>query len=221
MLIAAYLCDALVASVLLAAATGKALWPEAFAASLKAADVSPIGVRILSVGVPLAEALTALALVALAHPLVGFVAAGTLLTVFTAWLLRAVASGKRHACACFGSVGAAIGWRTIARNLVLLLLATAGFIASPQLSRRVIAQPETLTWVVALTLIWLLASALQQARPVGTPSYYSRPPTANHAEKSCRTSCNLQSLQTLHNSILSWCHQARQTRQRHCASPHQ
>lgn len=169
MLIAAYLCDALVASVLLAAATGKALWPEAFAASLKAADVSPIGVRILSVGVPLAEALTALALVALAHPLVGFVAAGTLLTVFTAWLLRAVASGKRHACACFGSVGAAIGWRTIARNLVLLL-ATAGFIASPQLSRRVIAQPETLTWVVALTLIWLLASALQQARPYLTLS---------------------------------------------------
>ena len=58
-----------------------------------------------------------------ARPLVGAVAAVTLL-VFTGLIVRRLAEGKRPPCACFGSWSARpLGWQHIARNAVLLALA--------------------------------------------------------------------------------------------------
>lgn len=59
-----------------------------------------------------------------------------LLIVFTVVMVRLLRAGKRPACSCFGATSTApIGWRTVARNGVLMVLAVvvgAGAILYPE-----------------------------------------------------------------------------------------
>ena len=60
------------------------------------------------------------------------VAAAVLLAAFTVVIVRRVAAGDRAPCACFGSIGAdaPMSWRTVARNVGLLVLAAVAVAGS-------------------------------------------------------------------------------------------
>lgn len=72
-----------------------------------------------------ASELAAVALLC-AAPAPGFTACVALLAVFTVAIARALRTGKRVACRCFGSSGAALGPGHAVRNALLLAVAVAG-----------------------------------------------------------------------------------------------
>jgi hypothetical protein len=85
----------------------------------------------VATGLVPAELLTAVLLVVPASRVVGLVLAGLLLAAFTTAVVLALRAGRRPECHCFGRIGGAdVSGRTVARNLVLLLLAVAGLAGS-------------------------------------------------------------------------------------------
>jgi hypothetical protein len=53
-----------------------------------------------------------------------------LLLAFTVFLVRLLVTGRRPPCACFGTLSReAIGWGSIVRNGVLILLAVVAVVA--------------------------------------------------------------------------------------------
>ncbi len=115
-------------AVLLLAGAGKMLRSEEFAAALRLSHLPAVLVRPLGVVVPVLELGVALALV-LTTPRwlpVALGAASALLAAFTAWMGWVWARGLRVRCGCFGVGDAKVGGRSIARNLLLLLLALGG-----------------------------------------------------------------------------------------------
>jgi len=77
--------------------------------------------------VPVLELGIGLALLADLAPRPGpLLAAGVLLTLFTAWVLIVVIRRLDLSCACFGVGGATIGVRTVLRNVVMLAIAAGG-----------------------------------------------------------------------------------------------
>jgi hypothetical protein len=83
---------------------------------------------VLAVGVPIAELL--IAVVLLAVPPVGAVAALVLLAGFTAVVVREVRGGSEVPCACFGQPHAPpLSWTEVARNGMLAVLGVLGVAA--------------------------------------------------------------------------------------------
>ncbi|MDO3646225.1 MauE/DoxX family redox-associated membrane protein [Nocardia mangyaensis] len=81
------------------------------------------GVAAVALGVPVVEAVIAIALLLPATVWGGSVAALLLLAVFTAAIVRLLLRGEHPSCACFGAASAApIGTATLVRNGVLLTL---------------------------------------------------------------------------------------------------
>ena len=73
---------------------------------------------------PLLELAAALALLPLASAWWGAIAILALLAVFTAAILVNLARGRKPNCHCFGQISSApVGWRTVARNVILAALA--------------------------------------------------------------------------------------------------
>jgi hypothetical protein len=104
------------AAVLLCASAAKAMQREATTATFGALGLPAAAV--LAVAVPLVEALVAIALVV--RPAVGGYVALGLLGAFTLVVVRALASGKRVGCGCFGAVtDRPISPRDILRNGML------------------------------------------------------------------------------------------------------
>ena len=62
--------------------------------------------------------------------LAGFALAGATLAIFIAGTCLAIARGTQAACQCFGTHGARLGPRHVARDAVLLAVAIAGAVAS-------------------------------------------------------------------------------------------
>ncbi|NJM40965.1 MAG: redoxin domain-containing protein, partial [Anaerolineae bacterium] len=102
-----------------------------------------------------------------AQPL-GAIGALVLLLAFTLALAAQLLRGKHPTCACFGSLSqAAISWRSVARNGVLMALA-GGLMASPQTGILAIdfaALPAliALSWA-ALATLWLFHLTRQNGR---------------------------------------------------------
>ncbi|WP_330233868.1 redoxin domain-containing protein [Nocardia sp. NBC_00508] len=94
-------------------------------------------VPVVAWGLPIAEAMIAVALLLPRVSGLAAVAALLLLAVFTAAILRLLRRGERPSCSCFGAVSAMpIGPKTLARNGVLLVLAAAvgvGALTHPRL----------------------------------------------------------------------------------------
>lgn len=127
------------AVVFVAAAAGKALRADEFAAALRLSHLPEPVVRPLAALVPALEVALAFWLV-LAAPRalpLAFAAAAALLAAFTVWLGWVRARGLRVRCGCFGLGGGVIGPAALGRNTVLLGLALVGWglasrVATPQ-----------------------------------------------------------------------------------------
>jgi peroxiredoxin len=114
------------ASVLAIAAAAKLIDRRGFRTALAEFGV-PAGLAAVALpAVVLAEGAIALALVPAATARAGALAAVALIALFTGAIVLALRRGRRPACHCFGAIGAGpIGWRTVARNTALLVLALA------------------------------------------------------------------------------------------------
>lgn len=113
----------------------------------------------VAAALPWVEAVLAVAVLLPATAVPAAAGALALLLVFTAavlWLLRA---GKRPSCACFGAASERpIGWGTVARNGVLLLLAAA--VLAGALRRSDVPAVLPADNVLGLTLFALLTAVL-------------------------------------------------------------
>lgn len=100
--------------------------------TMAAFGLPPRAARRFGTLLPFAELLTALALVITPSGRWGGVAALVLLLIFNAGIINSLAKGETPDCNCFGQVSASpIGWRTLARNLVLTALAVIVVVSGP------------------------------------------------------------------------------------------
>ena len=130
-------------------------------------------VGVVAAGLPVAE-LACATLLLLPDPaaLWGAVASLILLGAFTAVVVANLLRDNRIECHCFGSVGdqGAIGWHTVARNGVFLVLAAAALVGAggrPSVPGAVVDMPAVVAtlWfvgLVALAVIVGLALVVQQ-----------------------------------------------------------
>jgi thiol-disulfide isomerase/thioredoxin len=121
----------------------------------------------VAVGLPLTEVAVALLLVPTASRWWGAIAALALLVLFSAAVARAMARGESPDCHCFGQLHSApAGWRTLARNVVLV--AGAAFVA---IASRDDGGPGAFQWARHLDgLEWalvLLSASLAAALTAG------------------------------------------------------
>ena len=102
---------------------------------------------------PAAELAAGVALVPVFSARFGALCAGVLLIGFIAAIGNALAHGRQPDCHCFGQVHSApAGWRTLARNLVLLGL--AGFVAIGGWRDAGVSATH---WVTQVSAAWLVA----------------------------------------------------------------
>jgi uncharacterized membrane protein YphA (DoxX/SURF4 family) len=118
------------AVVFLSAATGKARTFREFAIPLQGLGLPRSLTRVATAVLIAYEALVAALLVSGLVPRLTVVLVALLLAGFVAVALFAVASGRRIACNCFGGSSSLLGWRTVARSL-LMALALAAYAAAP------------------------------------------------------------------------------------------
>ncbi|MFI6897326.1 MauE/DoxX family redox-associated membrane protein [Streptomyces sp. NPDC050256] len=126
-------CQVLLAVVFLAAALGKARRPgfAAFSDALGAFGVRrPKTRRFLAAAVPVSEAAAGVLLLVPATGRAGPLLASGLMLALTAGVARAVASGRRVSCPCFGRAGRPLGRMHLVRNLALLSVAAAALVAA-------------------------------------------------------------------------------------------
>jgi len=108
---------------------------------------------VTGVWLPICEVLVGVALIVGASARFGAVGAGVLLLAFSAAIANALARGRSPDCHCFGQVHSApAGWRTLARNL--LLLGVAGFVAVAGWGNPGVSATG---WVTRLGGAWLVA----------------------------------------------------------------
>jgi hypothetical protein len=161
-------CQVLLSGALLAAATGKVLRPDRFAAALRLSHVPASVVGPVQALVPMAEfAIATLVVVANSRGLtVTLVAATALIASFTAWMLWVLSRGLRVSCACFGGTDAAVRWSSVLRNVLLGGAAIVGAVLS---ERTVTKLPSPSVAVVvfesSLALAFMLALAARSAMP--------------------------------------------------------
>jgi thiol-disulfide isomerase/thioredoxin/uncharacterized membrane protein YphA (DoxX/SURF4 family) len=111
--------------------------------------------RIAGVFLPVVELMIAVALIFSVSARFAAFAAALLVLCFCAAIGNALAHGKAPDCHCFGQVHSApAGWRTLARNAVLL--AVAGFVA---IAGRHNAGASATNWVTRVSAPWLVAIA--------------------------------------------------------------
>jgi hypothetical protein len=132
----------------------------------------------LALALPVTELAVAALVLAPATAPAGAAAAAVLLWAFTAAMVRALARGERPDCHCFGDVQAqAIGPRTVARNVVLALAATAIALAAALGLDVVAVEAAALPAVVLAVLVSELPWGRPAERPSG-PAIGSRAPAA-------------------------------------------
>jgi len=146
-----YACAFVLAVVLAQAAVLKALRPADTEAGFTALGVpgAPVVARL----VPAAEIIVAIAL--LSMPRIGGVAALVMLGAFSLVLTRAIRTGVRAGCNCFGQTrGQPVSGVDLVRNTLLAALAAAALLA---------ARPVTLSLTAASTWAALLIVAVGMA----------------------------------------------------------
>ncbi len=123
------ICQLVLALTMLLAATGKILHHEQLLTALRASNFTTGSEFAIALFTPIIELLLAIGLLLNTDetlPLLFLLSAGLLL-LFTAWMVNIYIHGSRTRCGCFGNENALIGLGTLARNVVLLLLAFGGF----------------------------------------------------------------------------------------------
>lgn len=111
---------------------------------------------VVGVGLPVCELAVAVGLVPVASARFGALGALLLLVCFVMAIASALARGRAPDCHCFGQVHSApVGWRTLARNAVLL--AVAGFVAIAGWRG---AGDSATRWLTRVSSGWLVALGL-------------------------------------------------------------
>ncbi|MGH2531948.1 MAG: MauE/DoxX family redox-associated membrane protein [Thermomicrobiales bacterium] len=150
------------ATVLLLAATGKALHPDDFAAALRLSHLPSRLDRPLTVVIPLIEFGLTLTLILSTPRTLPFVLSATamLFGIFTVWMIWIRANHLRVRCGCFGLGGKEVGWRIIGRNGLLIVLSVAGIFLTvraqsplPDLSFWMVVSVTSVSMCVALVAV--------------------------------------------------------------------
>lgn len=159
----------ILATVLLLAATGKALRSDEFLGALRLSHLPMGAVPAIAVAVPLLELGLAVALVLATDRSLPVALGATvaLLAAFTAWMTWVRARHLRVRCGCFGPGGGEVGSRTIGRNALLLVLAVWGLVMAGR-TESPLPDPS-FPMVVAVTSLGM-AVALLLALRAGVPS---------------------------------------------------
>jgi hypothetical protein len=152
---------ALVVTFLLSAgakAAGRGPWRAAVREFGVPAPLAPA----VAVAVPLGEVLAALALLGDASWVrAGAALAVVLLAAFTVGITANLRAGRHPECNCFGQLSAKpLGWSSVARNAVLLVLALVVLLSSDAVAAGPWLADRTLTEVVLGTAVAVLAVAL-------------------------------------------------------------
>jgi hypothetical protein len=157
-----------IAATFLLAATGKILRPSQFEFALGSLGLTNSARAQLQIEIPLIEiAVAAAVLFATTSSLaVAFGLAVALIAAFTVWMVWVTAHGLAMTCGCFGTGSGEVGRRTIARNVVLIVLSGSGFVFSMKISSP-LPEPTPLMAVVvsASGLVLMLVAALRITVP--------------------------------------------------------
>lgn len=132
MVILLFLCQVVLSSMMLLAATGKMLDTQQFVAALKLSLLPKRLIEPTATLVPLVEIGLAVGLVLTPAdylPLFMLVAIA-LLSIFTVWMLTIHLHGLHIRCGCFGSGEAQVGLRSIFRNMGFIVIAIVGLMLS-------------------------------------------------------------------------------------------
>lgn len=123
------ICQLVLALTMLLAATGKILHHEQLLTALRESNFNHGSEFAIAFFTPIIELLLAIGLLLNTDETLSllFLLSTGLLLLFTAWMLNAYIRGLRIRCGCFGNENTVIGLGTLARNVVLLLLAVGGF----------------------------------------------------------------------------------------------
>ena len=152
------------AVVLFLAAAGKALRSEEFLSALRLSHLPAGLVGPIGVAVPVLELALAASLVLAPERVLPVALGGTILLfgVFTAWMGWVQAKRLRVRCGCFGPGGTEVGFRTIARNALLVLLAIVAFLLAGRADSPL---PEpSLPMVIAVTSLAMCLALLDGLR---------------------------------------------------------
>jgi hypothetical protein len=126
----AWACRCALAAVFLVAVLGKVRGRDAFrafrASVLDMVALPAGGATLLSAAVVLSEASIIVLLAVQRTAPAGFMLAGAVLLAFCAGIARAVRSGARTPCRCFGATATPSNGRHLVRNAVLLTVTAAG-----------------------------------------------------------------------------------------------
>ena len=110
----------------------------------------------VAVLLPAVELAVGMALIPLPSARFGALGAAVLLAFFIAAVTNALAHGRAPDCHCFGQVHSApVGWRTLARNVVLF--AVAGFVAIAGWGSTGLSATA---WVTHIATVWLVVVAV-------------------------------------------------------------
>ena len=156
-----YACALLLAGLFVWAGAAKLARPKATAAGFTALGV-PAGATVAR-AVSFVE--LAVAATLLATPRAGAGVALVLLTAFTAFLARAVLSGIRAPCNCFGTGRAdPVSWADVVRNVMLIAVAVVG-LGAPDPA---VPRPAAVAAAVgAFASGYLIVRTLRERRPAG------------------------------------------------------
>ncbi|MGI5170109.1 MauE/DoxX family redox-associated membrane protein [Spirillospora sp. CA-253888] len=131
-------------------------------------DGTPLKATVLALAV--AEGVTAVLLVVPATARAGFIAAGGLLVLFCAAVVRAVRRKVFAECGCFGARESVLSYPLLVRNGLLMVVAVAGAVTAPAAVAGPDALPAAAVGLVAAALFLrycdtLVAAALMRLYP--------------------------------------------------------
>lgn len=149
-----------VAGVFAVSATGKLRAPSAFVRSLADFDVPSRLRRPVAAAIIVAEVAVVPVTLVPATAASGLALAVVLLCGFAAVIARAVRSGRRARCRCFGTVGAPVRGAHVVRNVGVAALAAAGAAA-------ILAAPAPMTITAGAVVVAGLLAVLIVAIVVG------------------------------------------------------
>lgn len=161
------ICQLLLATVMLLAATGKMLNGEQFLTALRVGYVPQSLVIVIAVLTPAMEFCLAVGLVLSPPSLlpISLMVCTAVLVLFTGWMLAVSLRGLRVKCGCFGAGGADVGPSTIGRNIALIIISLGGLLLT--LSHQSLL-PAPSFWMVITVLSCcmsiMLLRALQQGK---------------------------------------------------------
>lgn len=92
------------------------------------------------------------------------IVAGLMLAAFIVVLVRAVGSGRRVSCNCFGATASEpVTWVTVARTAGLGLVSVIVIVGPSAQSAEALAATDRTAWILAVALVWLTSKLVRES----------------------------------------------------------